>query len=72
MSSVLSTAINGLSSAVARATHSASNIVKASSTGKNLDADLVNLKVASTDYASNAVVIKKAEKMQKALLDILA
>ncbi len=72
MSSALSTAITGLSSAVARATQSAGNIVKASSTGKNLDGDLVNLKVASTDYAANAVVIKKEEKMQKALLDILA
>ncbi len=72
MSSVLSAAINGLSSTVARATQSAGNIVKASSTGKNLDGDLVNLKAASTDYAANAVVIKKEENMQKALLDILA
>ncbi len=70
MSSAFTTAVNGINSAVSRATQSASNIVKASSTGKNVDTDLVNIKSASIDVAANAVVIKEEEKIQKALLDI--
>jgi len=70
MSSALSIAVNGINAAVSRATQSASNIVNASSTGTNLDSDLVNVKVASTDVAANAAVIRATEKEQKALLDI--
>jgi len=70
MSDVLSTAITGLNSAVSRATHSANDIVNASSTGKNLDASLVNLKASQVDYAANAAVVKIAKKMSDALLDI--
>ena len=70
MSSALSKAINGLHQTVTRATQSVGNIVNGSSTGKNIDGDLVNLKAASIDYAANATVIKTESKMQKALLDI--
>jgi hypothetical protein len=70
MFSSLSAAGTGLYQAVARATQSAGNVVNASSTGKNIDADMVNLKIASTDVAANAAVVKTSEKMQKALLDI--
>ena len=70
MSSVLSTAVRGLNQAVARVTQSANNIVNASSTGKNLDKNLVDMNVSKTDYAANAAVIKTARKMDKALLDI--
>ena len=70
MSDALSIAVNGLNNAVSRVTQSASNIVNASSTGKNLDSDLVDLKTDSTNYAANAAVIKAVEKDNKALLDI--
>lgn len=70
MSDVLSTAISGMNSAVSNATQSARDIVNASSTGKNLDASLVNMKVAQVDYAANAAVVKIAKKMSDALLDI--
>lgn len=70
MSSALSIAANGITSAVSRATQSAANIVNASSTGKNIDTDLINLNQSSTDVAANAAVLKIAEKMDKALLDI--
>ncbi len=70
MSSALSIAANGIVSAVSRATQSASNIVNASSTSKNIDADLININQSSTDVSANAAVLKIAEKMDKALLDI--
>ena len=70
MSSALSIAANGINSAVSRATQSAVNIVNASSTGENLDADLININQSSTDVSANAAVLKIAEKMDKALLDI--
>ncbi|MDR3423828.1 MAG: hypothetical protein P4M13_01945 [Alphaproteobacteria bacterium] len=70
MIGALSTAVLGLHSAVSSATQSAGNVVKASSTGKNLDGDLVNLKTASVNYAADAAVVKTVGKMEKALLDI--
>jgi flagellar basal body rod protein FlgC len=70
MSDALSVAVNGLNASVSRATQFAGNIVKASSTGKNLDGSLVGIKTESVDYAANATVIKTEEKLQKALLDI--
>ncbi len=72
MSDALSIAVNGINSAVSRATQSASNIANASLTGKNIDGDLINLRTTSTDVAANVAVIKTAEKNQKALLDIIA
>jgi len=72
MFSPLSAAGTGLAQAVSRATQSADNVVNASSTGKNIDGDMVNLAVAKTDAAANASLIKTEEKMQKALLDIVA
>lgn len=69
MSNALSLAINGINSAVSLASQSATNIVNASSTGQNT-ADIVNVKIASTDMAANAAVIKTVAKMNKALLDI--
>ena len=71
MSTILSTAVSGLNSAVSRATQSARNIVNASSTGKNIDKDLVDVNKDKTDYAANAAVIKTTRKMEKALLDIM-
>jgi len=70
MPDALSLAVNGLYAAVSRASQSANNIVNASSTGNNLDASLINLKVADTQFAANATVIKNEEKLHKALLDI--
>jgi len=70
MSNALSVAINGINAAVSLASRSANNIVNASSTGKNVDGDLINVGVASTDMAANAAVIKTVDKMNKALLDI--
>jgi flagellar hook protein FlgE len=46
------------------------NIVNASSTGGNIDADLVSIMVEKTNYAANVEVIKTVGKMNKALLDI--
>ncbi len=70
MSGALSIAANGINQAVSRATQSAANIANASLTGNNIDTDVINLSVASTDVATNAAVIRAAEKNQKALLDI--
>ena len=70
MSSVLSTAVTGLYRSVSRATQSADNIANASLTGKNPDKDLIDLSEDKAAFAANATVIKTAEKMQKALLDI--
>jgi flagellar hook protein FlgE len=70
MSTVFSTAVSGINNAVARASQSANNIANASLTGKNLDRDLVNVKLARNDVAVNATVIKAEHKMQKALIDI--
>ncbi len=70
MSNALSIAVSGINSAVAQAAQSANIIVNASSTGGSVDGALVNLKVASVDVAANAAVIRTADKMNKALLDI--
>lgn len=72
MSTILSTAVTGLYRTVAGATHSANNVVNASSTGKNIDGDMVNLVMAKTQFVANVQTIKTYDKMQKALLDILA
>jgi hypothetical protein len=72
MCSPLSAAGAGLYQAVARATQSACNVVKASSTGENIDGDMVNLALEKTNVAVNAAVVKTTGQMQKALLDILA
>jgi hypothetical protein len=63
---------NGLSQAVSRATQCAGNVVKASSTGKNVDGDVVNLVSAKEDFSANAAALKAEEKRQEALLDIKA
>ncbi len=70
MFSAIPTAVAGLYQAVARATQSAGNVVNASSTGKNIDEDMVNLATAKNEVAINAAVIKAQQKMDKALLDI--
>ncbi len=70
MSNALSIAANGINQAVSRATQSAVNIVNASSTGKNIDGDLINIQSDKTSVAANATVIRSEEKMQKSLLDI--
>jgi hypothetical protein len=72
MSSAISTAVNGLNNAVTRIANATSNIVNASSKSSKIDlnADVISSKIAQTDYAANAAVIKTAEKNQKALLDI--
>jgi hypothetical protein len=70
MSNALLTAVNGINSAVSRATQSATSIVNSSSTGGNLDANLININADSTDVAANVAVIKTVDKMDKALLDI--
>ncbi|MDE1900384.1 MAG: hypothetical protein KGI37_01925 [Alphaproteobacteria bacterium] len=72
MSSALSIAVGGINASVARATQSATNIVNASSTGNNLDANLVSLNTDQTDVAANAAVIRTVKKMDQSLLDILA
>jgi len=71
MSSAIQTAVNGITQAVSQATQSAAGIVNASSTGKNIDGDLINLKIDSTQVSANAAVIRTSEKTQKALLDIV-
>ncbi len=70
MSSALSTAVNGINAAVARTTQSVGNIVNASSTGNNLDANLVAVGINAANVATDAAVIKTVDKMNKALLDI--
>ena len=70
MSSALSTAVNGINASVAHATHAAASIVKASSTGTNVDTSLVKIKAERTAVAAEAAVIKTEAKNQKALLDI--
>jgi flagellar hook-associated protein FlgK len=70
MFSTLPAAVTGLYRAVSLATQSASDVVNASSTGKNIDEDMVNLNVAREEFAANADVIKTEEKMQKSLLDM--
>ena len=71
MSGALSIAVGGIKQAINRASQAENTIVNASSTGGNVDGSLVALKIASTDVATNAAVIKTEHKMQKALLDIL-
>jgi flagellar basal body rod protein FlgC len=72
MFNALPMAVTGLYQAVARATQSANNIANASLTGKNIDEDMVKLGMAKTDVAANAAVVKAENKMDKALLDIIA
>ncbi len=68
----LSSSLNGLSRAVSSATQSAGNVVNASSTGKNIDSDIVKFGIAKTVYSANAAAIRAEDKMHEALLDILA
>ena len=71
MSDALSISVNGLTQAVSRVSQAANNIAKASLTGKNSDADVVNLQSNHQDFNANATAIKTERKMQKALLGIL-
>ncbi|MFA5040568.1 MAG: hypothetical protein WC464_02920 [Bdellovibrionales bacterium] len=72
MFTALSTAVTGINQAVARATQSAGNVVNASSTGKDIARDMVNINVAKTEVAANATVIKTQNEMGKTLLNIIA
>jgi len=71
MSDALSIAVNGLNASVARTTQSVGNIVNASSTGNNLDANLVKISAEKTNIAADADVIKTVRKEQQSLIDIL-
>ncbi len=71
MSDALTTAVQGINESVVRATQSVDNIVNASSRGQNIDADLIAVKVASTQVDVNAAVIKIDQKMKDALIDML-
>jgi len=70
MSDALQTIVHGIQRSVSRATHAVSNIVNASSTGQNVDKDMVDVKIASHEVAMQTAVIKADKKMKDALLDI--
>ena len=57
---------------VARTSQSVANMVNASSTGNNLDANMVAVASEKPYVAANAAVIKTVKKMDQALLDIIA
>ncbi|MDD3372034.1 MAG: hypothetical protein PHE27_09450 [Alphaproteobacteria bacterium] len=70
MFSPLSSVGTGLYQAVSRATQSATSVVKASSTGENIDENMVALVKANADLEANVAALKAQQKMQRALLDI--
>ena len=69
MIGALSTAITGLQGALARADKAAQNIVSPeTSSGGSLPRDIVDLKIAETEFKANAAVIRTAEEMSDTLL----
>ena len=72
MSDALSIAVNGINASVARTTQSVRNIVNASSTGNNLDGNLVNIASDKINVAADVDVIKTVHKEQQSLLNIIA
>lgn len=70
MSDALQTIVHGIQRSVSRATQAVNDIVNASSTGQNIDKDMVDVKIASHEVAMQTAVIKADKKMKDALLDI--
>jgi flagellar basal body rod protein FlgC len=80
MSGITNIAVNGLNNAGQRAFVAANNIVNASSTPtpqsiadpstRDVATNIVNLNEAGLSYSANALVIKTAQKLDKALIDI--
>jgi flagellar hook protein FlgE len=70
MNDIMATAVSGLNSATQRFEASAGRTV----TDRNADLanELVTQKLASFDFQANLKVIKTADEMMKAALDILA
>jgi flagellar hook protein FlgE len=70
MSDVLPIAIAGLSASAARFAASANRVVQQQDV--DLAAELVQQKLAAIEFKANVAVIKTADQMTKAALDILA
>ena len=70
MSDVMSIAIAGLRASTARFAASANRVVQQRDV--DLAAELVQQKLAVTEFKANVAVLKTADQMAKATLDILA
>ena len=70
MSDVMSIAIQGLNASTARFTASANRVVQQQDV--DLAAELVQQKLAAVEFKANVAVLKTADQMAKAALDILA
>ena len=68
MSDVMSIAIAGLKASTARFASSANRVVE--NRDGDLAAELVQQKLAALDFKANIAVLKTADKMTKAALDI--
>ncbi|HYK80156.1 MAG TPA: hypothetical protein VEU95_11030 [Micropepsaceae bacterium] len=69
MSDVMPIAIAGLSASAARFAASANRVVQQQDV--DLAADLVQQKLAAIEFKANVAVLKTADQMAKAALDIL-
>ena len=70
MSDVMPIAIAGLSASAARFAASANRVVQQQDV--DLAAELVQQKLAAIEFKANVAVLKTADRMTKAALDILA
>jgi len=70
MSDVMPIAIAGLSASAARFAASANRVVQQQDV--DLAAELVQQKLAAIEFKANVAVLKTADQMAKATLDILA
>ena len=70
MSDVMPIAIAGLSASAARFAASANRVVQQQDV--DLAAELVQQKLAAIEFKANVAVLKTADQMTKAALDILA
>lgn len=74
MINAISIALSGLNAATTKLNTSASNIANLQSEGSddvsetNLTEDLVNMKIAKTEYKANIATLKTAEEMSDELL----
>lgn len=70
MSDVMSIAVAGLKASTARFASSANRVV--GQRDVDLAAELVQQKLAATEFKANVTVLKTADQMAKAALDIFA
>lgn len=70
MISAISTALSGLLSATQKVDTAARNIAQGPSETNELIKDIVDIKIAKTEYKANIETIKVAEEMSDELLSI--